>query len=508
MIKTRVVKIGEVEIGGNSSIKIQSMIKIPTSQISDIVKKIIELKNIGCDIIRIAIQNKRDILYVEKIKNILIKKTCNIPIIADLHFYPEGAIDVVEFVDKIRINPGNFGKKDKFLVLIEKCKKFNKPIRIGVNWGSLDKEIIKKYGKTKEAMVKSCLEYAEMAIANNFFDLIFSLKTSNLKTTLKSHLYLIKKMKEKKYDFPIHIGITEAGEGIEGRIKSIIALGYLLNMGIGDTIRISLTEDPIEEIYFAKILLNFVKNFPISCSEKVYYKKNPIIVLNKDYDGIHKEIDALFGKKEIKIFSNRLKKNYSKKVIIKEGYIIKNNEIIFLDAKEKNIQIAKKLKEYSLKNKIKTILLFPFDDNLKKFYEVGLLFLNNTIDGVYINSQKPDLLNILFSLIEEVTDRSFLKPKYISCPGCGRTRYDIKKVVNDIKRETINYFADIKIAVMGCIVNGPGEMGDADFGIVGKDKKRVDIYFKNKRIFKNIDYSDGKKILLKMIKESIKIKNR
>jgi len=483
---TRCVKIGDIEIGATSSLKIQSMCKTSTQDVCETVDQIIDLYNSSCDIVRIALQNKKDILSIKKIKETLLKKNINIPIVADIHFYPKAAIEIIDFVDKVRINPGNFLNKEYFFCLIEKCKKLKKPVRIGVNQGSLSKDILKRCKNIPCAMVESLFEYLDICFKKKFFDVVVSLKSSNVRTMIDSHLLMVDKMKKKGYNFPIHLGVTEAGEGIDARVKSTIGIGYLLSCGIGDTIRVSLTENPKMEVIFAKKLLKEVKDKSIL--KRKYLKKDFL----KEIFHFKKKDETILCLKDIdtsdKIYVEGLKDLKEKKVSKKSIIILKNFKEGFKEA----FKIKKWLTEKKMD--LLLILSFEYKNMTLASLEIGILFLEKIIDGISFKNDANKYL--LYSILENTNDIN-IKTKYISCPGCSRTTFNIQKVVKEIKEMKIS--KSKKIAVMGCIVNGPGEMKGADFGIVGRSKNRVDIYEKSKILFKDIDIEKGKKILFKML---------
>ena len=389
--KTREVMVGKVGVGGDNPIRIQSMTTSNTRDVNATVEQILRLENAGCEIVRVTVQGMSEARACEKIKNELIRLGCDIPLVADIHFYPPAAMHVADFVDKVRINPGNFAKferlEEKFVPLIEKCKSRGCAMRIGTNLGSLSDRIMQHYGDTPKGMVVSALEYAEICRKYDYHDLIFSMKASNVKLMVEAYRLLVKEM---KWDYPLHLGVTEAGEGEDGRIKSAAGIGCLLLEGLGDTIRISLTEDPWNEIEPCKQLIKFVNQ----------------------------------GKCDDNIIAAAAK--YGKVLIDEEVDDIEDPEI---------------------------------DEQLK--------------------------LNIL-----QATGKRITKTEFISCPGCGRTLYDIQKVTKRIKTRMSDY-PGLKIAIMGCIVNGPGEMADADFGFVGSKPGKIDLYKGKKCVERDIDFEEA-----------------
>ena len=475
--KTREVFVKNVGIGGMNPIRIQSMTKTDTNDIEKTTNQIIKLHENGSELVRIAVIGKKEAFSLEKIASNLIKKNKNIPLVADIHFYPEAAMIVSEFVDKVRINPGNyliaddesFLKKlhEKLLLLIDKCKKYDVAIRIGANFGSLSSRILKKFGNTKEGMVESALEYAKILRKLDFNNFLFSMKASSIPIMIQSYRLLVKKQIELGFDYPLHLGVTEAGDGIDGRLKSAIGIGQLLQDGIGDTIRVSLTEDPVREIEPArkiiqnleknderKISLNFSKKF-----EKFYFFLE---------DGSFDDIDG----------------------VVDENFDFEKFQIVFLD----DFYRTKLIPDKKIILKVSNI-----DDEIKMAVKISTMLVDRLVDGILLD--KKDYLfgkNLLQASCIKKT-----KTEFISCPGCGRTKYDIKKVLSDV-RERFENLKDMKIAVMGCVVNGPKEVSDADFGIIGSKPSMVNIYVKDKCVLKNIDEKDAAKSLEKIILKFLK----
>lgn len=281
--KTREVMIGSVGVGGNHPVRIQSMTTSSTRNVEATIEQIMRLADVGCEIARVTVQGMKEAEACEHIKNGLVKKGYNIPLVADIHFYPPAALGVADFVDKIRINPGNFIDKrasfkvieyddasyaaeiakieEKFTPLVEKCKRLKKVLRIGTNHGSLSDRIMNRYGDTPQGMVESALEFTRVCRQNDFHDLVFSMKSSNPQVMIQAYRLLVAEMIKLGWDYPLHLGVTEAGEGEDGRIKSAMGIGALLLDGIGDTIRVSLTEDPWQEIDPCKRLVQFAKSY-------------------------------------------------------------------------------------------------------------------------------------------------------------------------------------------------------------------------------------------------------
>lgn len=578
--KTRVVKVGKVEVGGNNPIRIQSMTNTDTADQVRTADQIMRLEDCGCEIVRVTVQGIKEAQACEKIKNILSAKCYNIPLVADIHFFPKAALVVADFVDKVRINPGNFVKltsnndnnskiESELFPLLEKLKKQKKALRIGVNHGSLSEKIMLKYGNTSEGMVESAIEYGEFCRKFGFNDLIFSMKASNPLIMIEAYRLLVERMIEKRWDYPLHLGVTEAGDEEDGIIKSAFGIGALLLDGIGDTIRVSLTADPEKEIFPAKKIasildkynseeekLNFsslgfskaekfhVPKIKIERSEKnsKIFKNNCLAILETDgkKDEVKNElildhIDGFLveekGKRYIKTKNDCSKKNRipllnpdeleSKDHSKPFGIYLKNleeksleklkmvkPEIIFFSPENDLLTSTRFFKKWLLNQGIEALLISALafsgsKEEITIFSSaiLGSLLADDIINGVCIRGDLSfeEKYFLTFSILQ-ASRKKTVKTEYISCPGCGRTLYDIQSVTKKIKAET-SHLPGIKIAIMGCIVNGPGEMADADFGFIGSGKNKIDLYVGKKCVEKNIEFSLAEDKLIEIIKK-------
>jgi len=573
---TREVFIGNIPIGKNNPIRIQSMTNTKTEDIEATANQILQLYDHGCEIARVTIQGKKQAYALEKIKNILIKKRCSIPIVADIHFYPPAAIIAADYVEKVRINPGNYAEnravfkekkitqeqyqnqmlqiEEKIFLLIDKLKKNKVALRIGVNHGSLSDRIMTKYGNTIKAMVESAIEYTNICRKYNYHDIVLSMKASSSFIMIEAYRALVNEMIKLKWDYPLHLGVTEAGDEEDGIIKSSVGIGSLLLDGIGDTIRISLTEAPIKEIKPAKQLISLCKNrIENKClaqtlrKEKNINKANLAIKLNPIGNLSDEQISLI----DIFYLNNCDKKLIQKlkklnKILISKDNVEGTIKIFKLNDFSKDIE-KKYVLEINSKDTLeklkdlKPILIIykPKDsyiDNIKNFInyinklklsvpvianlqyqqdleglkllassEIGYILYEKLVDGILLETKFDDLelsLNIL-----QGCDLKRYKTQFISCPGCGRTLYNIQKVVKTLK-ERISHLPDIKIAVMGCIVNGPGEMQDADFGYVGSLPGKIDLYVNKICVEKNIAENDAVEKLIALIKKNNKWKEK
>ena len=576
---TRQVNVGSVEVGSSNPVRIQSMTTTDTKDVDATADQIKKLSDSGCEIVRVTVQGKKEALATEQIKNKLLQAGYNIPVVADIHFYPPAALLAAEFVDKVRINPGNFADKratfkvldyteesylnelnrveDKFAPLILKCKKLNKPIRIGTNHGSLSDRIMNRFGDTPLGMVESAIEYTNIARKYEFHDLIFSMKSSNAKVMLEAYRLLVEKFNELGWDYPLHLGVTEAGFGNEGRVKSSLGIGSLLLDGIGDTIRISLTEDPINEIEPCRRLVEFTKkesNYrlfsPYPREKKIedsFIHKDGAVVLKtndttkllkikkENYpdiiwtDSSNEELFNFAVSKSIKVLSkestfshlqlfelntlpNTLPQDYA--ILLKDFSEEQIDQLVKLSPKFiilslKNDKVLKTRSFFGLlkskKLNIPVILDFAYDgiveDVIIQFAaEAGSLLCDGMADGICLsaNLNEEDILTTSFNVLQAARMRT-VKTEFISCPSCGRTLFDLQEVAMRIRKKT-GHLPGVKIAIMGCIVNGPGEMADADFGYVGSSPHKVDLYVGKKCVEKNIDFNEADQRLIDLIK--------
>lgn len=410
-MKTLTVKVGDVLIGSAHPIVVQTMCNTPTSDIEATLAQCRRLAAAGSQLIRITVPSLSDVPHIGEIRSALRSEGIFTPIVADVHFSAEIAKALVPVVDKIRINPGNFHPdhqraRELFGEFLDLCKEHGKAIRIGLNHGSLGKYIIEKYGNTPQAMALAAMEWVRMCIDKEFYNAVVSLKASNTVVMVEAYRTLARMMQEEGVVFPLHVGVTEAGNGDSGRIKSCVAISTLLSEGIGNTIRVSLTEPPENELPVAQYLAH-------------RYSAAPAPVLSE------------------------------------------REELI-----------------------------------LKASCDWGAPLLRREVDDVPIEDQylKDELL--------QACRRRFYKPEYIACPGCGRTRYDLENTFNKVKEAT-SCFKDVVIAVMGCIVNGPGEMADADYGYVGEGDGLVTLYKGKSPVLRHIPETEAVQKLVDLIRSNL-----
>ena len=414
------VRIGDpaIVLGKGHPIVIQTMCNTHTCDEEESIKQCIRLSEAGSQMIRLTVPGLQDVPHIKAIREALRERGIYTPIVADIHFSSQTAIEVAPFVDKVRINPGNFHKdhekaREEFARLIEVCKENGTAIRIGVNHGSLGEYITSLYGNTPQAMALAAMEWVRMCVEQNFDKVVVSLKSSNTVTMVQAYRELVRLFKEEGVDFPLHVGVTEAGNGESGRIKSCVGIATLLEEGIGDTIRVSLTEDPQEELPVAAYLAARYSNAPAP-----------------------KGLSA--------------------------------QEIEMLDAA----------------------------------CTWGPKLMRGEVDDI---PQEVD--GHLRDEIMQAARKRFYKPEYIACPGCGRTMYNLQKAFEEVKAKT-SHLHNVVIAVMGCIVNGPGEMADADWGYVGEGGGKVSIYKKNVPVLRHIPEAEAADKLLELIEEDQTLRDR
>lgn len=429
-MKTMEVKVGNVIIGGDNPIVVQTMCNTHTSDVEASVAQCIRLAKAGAQMIRLTVPSLAQIEDLRAIKNRLRDAGIDVPLVADVHFSSEIAIAAASVVEKVRINPGNFHKdhekaKEQFKKLVEVCKENGTAIRIGLNHGSLGDRITNLYGNTPLAMKEAVMEWLKMCVENDFYNVVVSLKASNTFVMVEAYRLLAKEMEESGVVFPLHLGVTEAGNGDGGRIKSAVGISALLSEGIGNTIRVSLTEDPENEIPVAQYL-----------ADRYDHK-------------IHSSMVSLTleGKKAI------------------ATYDAPTRERLLLDF---SCDFGKRLLD-------------------KELDEVELIGCE---DAEYLVDE-----------LMQAARRKFYRPEYIACPGCGRTMYNLEGTFEEVKRRTA-HLKGMVIAVMGCIVNGPGEMADADWGYVGEGNGKVSIYKGKSPVLRHVPETEAIDRLLELIEKA------
>ena len=409
------VKAGNVVIG-DGRIVVQTMCNTHTDDIEGTVAQTLRLSAAGAELVRITVPGLADVPHIAEIRRRVREAGCDVPLVADIHFSAETAIACASVVEKVRINPGNFHKdhekaREKFAEFLEVCKKYGTAVRIGLNHGSLGAFITEKYGNTPRAMAEAAMEWIRMAVEHDFYNVVVSLKASNTVVMVEAYRLLQRAMEEYGHVFPLHVGVTEAGNGDSGRIKSCVGIASVLSAGIGDTVRVSLTEDPEAELPVARYLSDMY-----SRNGKVFRSKTPPAV-----------------------FQTNPSKNLPAPA---DCGNISSRELRMLEAA----------------------------------CEWGPKLLRREVDDItFPEDMDPAEAEYLRNEILQAARRRFYKPEYIACPGCGRTMYNLQAAFEEVKAKTA-HLKDVVIAVMGCVVNGPGEMADADWGYVGEGNHKVSIY--------------------------------
>lgn len=429
-MKTLEVKVGNVTIGGDHPIVIQTMCNTHTSDIESSTAQCIRLAEAGAQMIRLTVPSLAQVESLRLIKENLRSGGIDTPLVADVHFSSEIAIAAASVVEKVRINPGNFHKdhdqaKLQFARLVEVCKANGTAIRIGLNHGSLGERITDLYGNTPLAMKEAVMEWLRMCIDNDFYNVVVSLKASNTFVMVEAYRLLAKEMQETGVIFPLHLGVTEAGNGDGGRIKSAVGISALLSEGIGNTIRVSLTEDPVNELPVARYLAD-------RYDRKIH---SSMVSLTLD------------GKKAV------------------AAYDAPTREKLLLDV---SCDFGKRL----------------LDKELDELVIIGCDDADYIVDEVM-----------------QAARRRFYRPEYIACPGCGRTMYNLEGTFEEVKRRT-SHLKGMVIAVMGCIVNGPGEMADADWGYVGEGNGKVSIYKGKTPLLRHVPETEAIDKLLEYIEKA------
>jgi (E)-4-hydroxy-3-methylbut-2-enyl-diphosphate synthase len=563
---TREVRVGNVGVGGNNPIRVQSMITCDTMDTELSIQQTIELFNVGCEIVRITAPTVKDARNLENIVQGLRERGCNVPIVADIHFKPEAAMEAAKWVDKVRINPGNYADSKKFVIreytdeqytaelnrirerftpLVELCKQRGIAMRIGTNHGSLSDRILNRYGDTPLGMVESALEFARIARDLDYHAFVFSMKASNPKIMIAAYRLLVARLNElgSNWSYPVHLGVTEAGEGEDARIKSAIGIGSLLADGIGDTIRVSLTEDSPHEIPVAKELIRLFANghapkfeipnskLEISFDPFSYQRRATetvecdgariggeelirIIVRRENFDKIAHKIDKMGDYKPEIVYEDAQIEEVDPRddlVIARLNQNSSSQLVTVKDDVDLPVITAFRLLAAKLQSRHPVLLKDELGGKKeeKDFLEtllvastnIGSLLCDGIGDAVLVQGEEApgQALRLSYNILQAAGSRIF-KTDYVACPSCGRTLFNLQTTTAKIKAAT-SHLKGVKIAIMGCIVNGPGEMADADFGYVGGAPGKVNLYVGKTPIKFNIPEAEAVERLKDLIRE-------
>ncbi len=567
---TREVVIGDparggVVIGGNHPVVRQSMLTCDTMDTAACVQQTLDLVAVGCQIVRITAPTVKDAANLENIVRELRARGCLVPIVADIHFKPEAAMEAVKWVEKVRINPGNYADSKKFAVkeytdeayaeelkrieekftpLVLEAKRLGRALRIGTNHGSLSDRIMNRYGDSPLGMVESALEFARICRQHNFHNFVFSMKSSNPKVMIECYRLLAARLAQEgpDWNYPLHLGVTEAGEGEDGRIKSAIGIGSLLCDGIGDTIRVSLTEDSPREIAVCNDLLNQIpilanSAFRIPHSaipwDPFHFERREsvetslgdvkcggeqlvrVVVTQATFDKVAPKISPKADVKpegiyeELNVFELDPTQPLTIEQINCDTQLVTVADGVSLPPITAFRLLAVRLKQLGRRNPIllKDCLSFgstplsPEIALLRAAVNLGSLLADGIGDAILVRNEAGagQSLRLAFNILQAAGCRSF-KTDYVACPSCGRTLFNLQTVTARIKART-DHLKGVKIAIMGCIVNGPGEMADADFGYVGGAPNKINLYVGKKPVKFNIPEDEAVDRLVDLIRE-------
>ena len=598
---SREVRLGNVGVGGDNPIRVQSMITCDTMDTEASIAQTIELAEAGCEIVRITAPTVKDAANLQYIVRGLREHGCDVPIVADIHFKPEAAMEAAKWVDKVRINPGNYADSKKFKIieytdeqyaaeltrirqrfspLVELCKKRGIAMRIGTNHGSLSDRIMNRYGDTPLGMVESALEFARIARDLDYHAFIFSMKSSNPKVMIAAYRLLVARLNEldaeearkgrggspeppgrlrsiaPTWNYPIHLGVTEAGEGEDARIKSAIGIGSLLADGIGDTIRVSLTEDSIHEIPVAKALVDCALRIADRGWKKSAIRTpqsaisfDPFSYQRRPTDKLEREGVRLGGDELVRVVIHKAQHEKVAHKIDRMGdykpeIIFENARVIEVDPRNDeaivSVNDSAEAQLVSVKDDVDLPLIPAFRLLAARLQSRHPILLKDTLgrpvwakDGVRSSEVHSSFLNILliastnigsllcdgigdailvqgeeapgqslrlsYNILQAAGSRIF-KTDYVACPSCGRTLFNLQTTTAKIKAATV-HLKGVKIAIMGCIVNGPGEMADADFGYVGGAPGKVNLYVGKQAVKFNIPEAQAVERLKDLIRE-------
>jgi len=567
---TREVKVGEVGMGGGNPIRVQSMLTSDTRDTAACVAEALELAAAGCEIVRVTAQTRKIAENLEHISAGIRRQGCSVPIVADIHFKPDAALEAANWVEKVRVNPGNYADKKKFQVreysdedylaelkriddefspLVQKCIAAGVAMRIGTNHGSLSDRIMNRFGDTPLGMVESALEFARIARSHGYHRFVFSMKASNPKVMIAAYRLLVARLRAEgpDWNYPIHLGVTEAGDGEDGRIKSAIGIGSLLADGIGDTIRVSLTEDSVYEIPVARALVDIIENErnsaksrelpPLGWNEIPW---NPFEYRRRESARITVGGCDLGGGETVRVVTSREKWDALAHKIDRLGdfkpeIVLEDCGVQALDPRDLE-QIAElnacaeprfitvrdgldlpviaafRLLAARADARHPILLkdtLVPSQDPeadflrtlLRASMNIGSLLCDGIGDAVIIQGEQApsQSLRLAYNILQAAGVRIF-KTDYVACPSCGRTLFNLQSTTQKI-REATGHLKGLRIAVMGCIVNGPGEMADADFGYVGGAPGKINLYLGKEPVKFNIPEEEAVGQLVELIKE-------
>lgn len=509
--------VGNLRIGGNNPIRIQTMANTDTNDIAASVAQAKRCLEAGTELLRYTTQGTKEAENLGKIKEALRAEGIDLPLVADIHFNANVAEVAAGLVEKVRINPGNFvtGKhgdytdeewddelhriREKLHTLLSICKDKGTAIRIGVNHGSLSPRIMSRYGNTPLGLATSCMEFIELCEQEGFTNLILSVKASNTRVMIYAVRLLVQMMDAKGKNYPLHLGVTEAGSDDEGRIKSAVGIGTLLTDGIGDTIRVSLSEAPEAEIPVARKLVDYIENQQNNLSTHISYSS-----LKTEYSRRKSTpINKIGGDNPVVVVADKQLNTLLKPDYTADEIMALSGEVEIVEDLSNLEKLIKTDKPIIVKKQFEIDDLETLQIHAAAFF--GPMLIDGLIDGIWLSNKSNNITDqqindIAFEILQSSRCR-ISKTEYTSCPSCGRTKFDLPKVVRQVKEATQG-FVGLKIAVMGCIVNGPGEMADADFGYIGAGMGKVSLYKGQECVMKNIPEEEAIDKLLELINNS------
>ncbi len=559
---------GNVGVGGENPVRVQSMITCDTMDTAASIKQTMDLAAVGCEIVRITAPTVKDAANLQHIVAGLRAQGCQVPIVADIHFKPEAAMEAAKWVEKVRINPGNYADSKKFKIveytdeqyaaelerirerfapLVTFMKEHGRAMRIGTNHGSLSDRIMNRYGDTPLGMVESALEFARIARDLGYHDFVFSMKSSNPKVMIEAYRLLVARLAQEgpDWNYPIHLGVTEAGDGEDGRIKSAIGIGSLLNDGIGDTIRVSLTEDSVHEIPVAQALVASIGSAPqngiapVTAEHPRVLSYDPFTYRRRSAEQIVAGGVPLGGEETIRVFTTESKWQALAHKLDKLGDyrpegVVEQSGVLEVDPRDEHtiaalqhsstrfvtvadgldlpVVAAFRLLAARIPERHPILLkdtLTPSTNAETDFQKtlitaarrIGSLLCDGIGDAILVQGEEApgQSLRLAYNILQAAGARIF-KTDYVACPSCGRTLFNLQTTTAKIKAATL-HLKGVKIAIMGCIVNGPGEMADADFGYVGGAPGKVNLYVGKQAVKFNIPEAEAVDRLKDLIRE-------
>ena len=536
------VHIGNIAIGASNPIALQSMTNTSTMDTDGSVAQCKALADAGADIVRLTAQGVREAGNIGVIRSQLRSLGIETPLVADIHFNPKAAFAAAEKTEKVRINPGNFvdpGRtfrhleftdeeyaaelariNDTFGSFLDLCQRNNTAVRIGVNHGSLSDRIMSRYGDTPEGVAESAMEFLRVAHDRGFKDIVVSVKASNVVVMVNTVRLLARRMADEGMAYPFHLGVTEAGDADDGRIKSAVGIGALLSEGIGDTIRVSLSEDPVNEIPVARKIVEYINlrnGSPLynATAAAGYDSLKPERLITAELSEIGgNRPTVIVSPKEYLLSDYEVVDGYSSLIPERVAQLKNCGKILVLEAKGPNISGEIQSIAHTLLNQGINLPMIPhvvydsptLDAETVKLHaavDFGTLLLNGLRDGIWIESPhlSTDQLYELSLTILQATRVRISRTEFIACPGCGRTLFSLQETLKAVKAAT-SHLKGLKIGVMGCIVNGPGEMADADYGYVGAAADHISLYKGKTCVAKNIPQSEAIPHLIALLKEN------